>query len=418
MKRRRRRLRLVSALLAMMALLVGSCMTAYAAADAASVDLNQKGSIDVTLAYEDEDSGEVHYMTDGSVNLYHVADIAYDDGNEVYAYTSAFAGCDVSLADVSDENNHSLASALADWVETNQPDAGTYYSVNPDNGVVSIPDLSTGLYLLVQNTGSTESYLFDPFLVSIPYNGVYDVDAGPKVGPVTTITPTPTETPTPEPEDEKVNVVGEKIWDGDEAVSLLVRPEDVTIYLYNAEDAETPLDYSTITEADGWSFSFTDLDKYDSEGNEIDYRIGEVPDENIAAYYTPSVSEPVYDEDTYTYTINVTNTYEPTGTSTTGTTGTTGTTTPRTGTTGTTSSPGTTTGSTGSGGSKITPGTSSGTTPSSTTPGTSSTTASTLPQTGQLFWPIPFLAGGGLLCLLVGFILRRSGRRKMTQHAA
>lgn len=32
-----------------------------------------------------------------------------------------------------------------------------------------------------------------------------------------------------------------------------------------------------------------------------------------------------------------------------------------------------------------------------------------LPQTGQLWWPVPFLAGGGLFLMLVGLIRRRGG---------
>ncbi len=44
--------------------------------------------------------------------------------------------------------------------------------------------------------------------------------------------------------------------------------------------------------------------------------------------------------------------------------------------------------------------------------------ASMLPQTGQLFWPIPFLTGGGLLFLVLGCFLRRKGSRKKGSHAA
>ena len=32
-----------------------------------------------------------------------------------------------------------------------------------------------------------------------------------------------------------------------------------------------------------------------------------------------------------------------------------------------------------------------------------------LPQTGQLWWPVPMLAGAGVLLLLAGLIQRRRG---------
>ncbi len=289
--KRKKRIRTVSALFIMLALLCGSCLTAAAA---------PSGSISVTLSYANLEG----HAQDGALILYQVADIAYDEsGNEIYSYTSDFADCGVSLEAVSDETNHDLASALAEWAAAYGVNAGSAYTVNPADGVVFIPELSTGLYLLVQDTETTDAYTFAPFLAVIPYQGQYEVDASPKVE-VSAITGTPTVTPTG----------------------------------------------------------------------------------------TPS----------------------PTGSPTGGTTGATGGSgSGGSGVDGSRISPGS-----GSGGSRISPGTGSGGTTGSSTPGTSSTSASTLPQTGQLFWPIPFLAGGGLLFLLVGCILRHSGSRKTARHAA
>ncbi len=69
---------------------------------------------------------------------------------------------------------------------------------------------------------------------------------------------------------EKVNVSGQKTWVGDEAHPE-ARPESITIRLF-ADNKE--IDAKTVTEADNWSWSFTDLDKY-ADGKEILYTITE-----------------------------------------------------------------------------------------------------------------------------------------------
>ncbi|MCD7763296.1 MAG: LPXTG cell wall anchor domain-containing protein, partial [Lachnospiraceae bacterium] len=48
---------------------------------------------------------------------------------------------------------------------------------------------------------------------------------------------------------------------------------------------------------------------------------------------------------------------------------------------------------------------------------TNDTATSTLPQTGQLNWPVPVLAAGGILLLLVGRYLKRS-EEKREKHAS
>lgn len=46
------------------------------------------------------------------------------------------------------------------------------------------------------------------------------------------------------------------------------------------------------------------------------------------------------------------------------------------------------------------------------TPSTSSTTSTTLPQTGQLNWPVPVLAGSGLVLFAIGWWMTATDRRK------
>lgn len=49
--------------------------------------------------------------------------------------------------------------------------------------------------------------------------------------------------------------------------------------------------------------------------------------------------------------------------------------------------------------------------PDTTTTATTTTTTTILPQTGQLNWPIPVLAAAGVLLLLAGWYLSRTGKK-------
>ncbi len=92
---------------------------------------------------------------------------------------------------------------------------------------------------------------------------------------------------------ETVDVNGSKTWvDNDDQDGK--RPESITIHLLADEEV---VDTVTVTEEDGWAWSFTGLDKYDADDNEITYSITEDEVDN----YTTEVNG--YD---------VTNTYEST----------------------------------------------------------------------------------------------------------
>lgn len=170
----------------------GLGMTAYAAAESASLDFDQTGSVSLTL--EDSDGNA---LTDGAVTIYQVATLYLDDGNMAYSYTEAFSGCTETL----DVEDTSLAATLAEYVTDNNI-SGTAATIGTD-GTVSFNGLELGLYLVVQTTQSTGYNTISPFLVTVPYVEndvwVYNVDASPKVEvytePATPTTPTTPSTP-------------------------------------------------------------------------------------------------------------------------------------------------------------------------------------------------------------------------------
>ncbi len=152
------------------------CLLSFAAAGTASPDPARTGSICVTL-YSDFLNGTA--VTDGSLTLYHVADLQLGEGNGTYVYTEAFAGCEESP----DGTDPGLAETLAEYA-AGHGIPGTAAEVGED-GSVLFPVLSPGLYLIVQTRPSEGYYAAEPFLVMLPLFGEngweYDVDASPKM---------------------------------------------------------------------------------------------------------------------------------------------------------------------------------------------------------------------------------------------
>ena len=104
-----------------------------------------------------------------------------------------------------------------------------------------------------------------------------------------------TNTHVPAEEEEKITISGAKTWDdGDDADGI--RPEQITITLY-ADGKRIGRSY--VTEADGWSWSFGEQDKFHADGTPVVYSIGE----NEVAGYETTISG-----------FNVTNKHVPEGT--------------------------------------------------------------------------------------------------------
>ena len=183
-----------------------------------------------------------------------------------------------------------------------------------------------------------------------------------------------------------------KVWLNDENQPWN-RATSITVELYrdNAYYDEVEL-----SEDNDWTYEWDDTDEH----------IWFVYEKDIPAGYTVS-----YKDNTYQYLII--NTYEgdTNESSTTETQTTTTTTETTTVDTQTTASSDSTDKTTTTSSSKTTTTTTVKTT---TTPPPSTTTVTTekAPQTGQLWWPVPALAAGGLLCFGVGLTLRKKDDEK------
>ena len=71
-----------------------------------------------------------------------------------------------------------------------------------------------------------------------------------------------------------------KRWNNIEAVTL---PQSITVYLYKGNDTTTPFKTETLNQANGWKYKWTGLDKFNSDGSEIRYSVGE---QVLSDYYT------------------------------------------------------------------------------------------------------------------------------------
>lgn len=123
----------------------------------------------------------VKAISDGKLSLYYVAEPDMENGDRFYQYTGDFADCTLPLGDLSDTE---LAGKLVKYAK--KPVAE---KVVPKNGFVKFSGLEEGLYLVVQHKPAN-GYTINPFLVTIPFDGKYDVNANAKAGE-----PAPTEPP-------------------------------------------------------------------------------------------------------------------------------------------------------------------------------------------------------------------------------
>ena len=157
--------------------LVLVCILAIPVAARGLPDMDQTGSISVTIRYDGA------AVSGGTLTLYRVGNIQEADGNYSFTLTERFASSSITL-----ENIHAAdtAAKLSDFAQRKGID-GTTGKISTD-GKLTFGDLEPGLYLLAQRKAAEGYQKLSPFLVSLPMRSAdgytYQVDAGPKVSPI------------------------------------------------------------------------------------------------------------------------------------------------------------------------------------------------------------------------------------------
>ena len=183
------------------------CGIFTADASASSVDLDQKGSISVSM------------KAGGDLNIFKVADVVSDNGYS-YELTDEFSGIEnastvtETIDKKLDASNAELAKNLAKFASDKSVKAKTTLKATEDS-VLKFSDLEVGLYLITQSTASTGYSIMDPFLISIPGKGTekdrYNVNASPKMGKIQKETTPPPKDNTP-PSGGKLPQTGQLWW--------------------------------------------------------------------------------------------------------------------------------------------------------------------------------------------------------------
>lgn len=177
----------------------------------ADVDLDKTGSVSLRIhTREDVNVKNAH------IELYRIATPAIEDHNLRFKLSGAFEKCNVSLNDLSDTG---IAAALASWIKENNV-APLMQADTDSDGKASFNSLSSGLYLIAQNgfakgkSGAFSQIM--PFIATLPMTDesgtkwIYDIDAQPKVNPIST--PAPTVKPTSPPSDVTLPQTGMLRW--------------------------------------------------------------------------------------------------------------------------------------------------------------------------------------------------------------
>lgn len=116
-------------------------------------------------------------VTNGAVKLYQVA----LQGPEGYLLSDSFGGGMVKPEDA-------LSSSLAQWLAQTAEDGGITRLLDAD-GCAEFSRLPDGLYLVVQSEKMDGFYPFEPFLVSIPMEGEWDIQVSPPIFPIVAESP-------------------------------------------------------------------------------------------------------------------------------------------------------------------------------------------------------------------------------------
>lgn len=262
-------------LILLAALLIAFSCVCASAADASDVNLQKRGLIRLTLC--DKDNNYVS-IPDDTFTVFKVGSVErMADGSLKHEYMPDFTSAGASLEDISAEGlaDHLFAYAVYFGVDGIEQKFG-------EDEAVYFKDLDVGLYLVAQ-TGNIDGYFqTTPFLVSIPviaYDGsiwMYNIDATPKTQM------------TPNPELFDTTFAVQKVWKNDGAAIA----DSLSIQLL--EDGKV-VDTVTLSAENGWKYKWAGL----SNAHRYSVFETQVPDGYVVSYNTEG--------DLTT----ITNTYEP-----------------------------------------------------------------------------------------------------------
>jgi hypothetical protein len=345
---------------------------------AAAGEVEKENDCSVSVHFELENNP----IADEQFRLYRIADV--DEYNEM-EYTADFEQSGISLNNSTNEEWADFAQTLEIYIVEQENNDNEIKPVGEEitdtSGEAEFENLEEGVYLLTGETVEVDGEKVTPIasLISLPYTSD---EGGSETRNATVATKAevqPENTPIKTPETTSVTV--EKVWD-DEGFEDK-RPDDVTMVLYRDNEE---YDKVKLNDENDWKYTWDELDESSSwqvieedvpamyemkesqDGNT--FTVTNIYDENGNGDYPENPDEPE-DPDEPASPENPDNPSEP-------------------------STPGSN------------PSTPS--TPRTPTKKTSSTPSPTLPQTGQLEWPIPVMAAGGLILLTVGCTIRRKLR--------
>ncbi len=303
----------------------------------------------LTITYADGETS----LSGASFSIYRIAEV---DAYGEFTTTPDFSGFNVDIKGNNDEAWRTLASTLEGYVLRDSI-TPTDKGKTDSQGILSFPTgetkLKTGLYLVLgeRHTQNNTAYEPSPFIVMLPTTQANDWAYSQTVEPKFTSTPIP-----PTPSYDYVNRKVLKIWN--DAGYENLRPQSVTVQLLRSGYV---YDTVTLSDENNWRYEWNMLD------NSYSWTVVEelLPNYSVSIYregitfvvtnsYTQDIPDDPPKESDDPDEIEVP--------------------------------------------------------PDEPTPDQPEDPTSDepiLPQTGQLWWPVPVLSCGGLLCIALGVIRRR-----------
>ena len=312
----------------------------------------KKGTVTVEYVYGTTESNRVS-IPGARFEIYKVGDIDIDTGE--ITFSSEYDDANINLEASDDE----IATTLGNYAVAKEDILPTQESETNEDGKITFVALEQGAYVLVGFKTEYNGYEYgcEPSYFTIPSNKkiisretANEEEEGDELHHDITVYPK-LERTKPGEEDSLIDLEAIKIWK-DENNAYSLRPESITVELWQrnkTDGTKKSCGTQVLNEANNWRYVWKDLDS-----SNFEYYCVE---KDVPGDYVVSESSG-QDSQTKRYFYSFTNTYKKEET-----------------TTETTNPPGTY---------------------------TKRNTNKTLPYTGMLWWPVPFLAAGGLALVLGG----------------